>query len=181
MKSLFVFSAMLFSVVIFAQKNLIQNGGFDSNTENWRGESLTSNRIYKNSGSGSGMINQFVGQDWKGVDQITSIPKGAFAIEFSVYIKTEGIEGGKEKYNAGVMVVAFTTSGEKNISNENIAEVHGTSEWTLYKKLVIIPADAKKIRTMLALAQTPGTIYFDDVKAIALSQEEYQKIISQKN
>ena len=172
---------LFFPVLIFAQKNLISNGNFDTNTDSWRGDTATSNRFYKKTGAGSCMINQFVGNEWKGIDQISAIPKDVFAIAFSVYIKSDGIEGGKETYNAGVMTVEFTTSSGQNISYESIAQVTGTTDWVLYKKTVVVPADARKFRTMLALAQTAGTIYFDDVKAIAISEAAYQQLISQKN
>src|SRR6187402_1997400 len=99
------FLILLFPALLFAQKNLIANGNFDSNTDNWHGDAATSNRFYKKSGTGSAMINQFVGNEWKGIDQVSNITKDAFAIEFSVYIKSDGIAGGKEAYNAGVMTI----------------------------------------------------------------------------
>ncbi|MDI1255609.1 MAG: hypothetical protein PSV16_05870 [Flavobacterium sp.] len=176
MKSLIAFLFLIVTIPIFAQKNLISNGNFDTDATNWRGDALKFNRIYKYSGTGSGMINQFVGAEWKGVDQISNIPKTTYAIEFTVFIKSEGIEGGKENYNAGVMTIEFTTAVGQSVSYENIAEVKGSNDWKMYKRIVILPPNAKQFRTMLALAQTPGTIYFDDVKAVALSEAEYNEI-----
>jgi hypothetical protein len=62
------------------------------------------------------------------------------------------------------MIAEFTDNAEKKISSENITEVKGTTAWTLYKKTVIVPENATKIRIMIALAQTSGSLYFDDVK-----------------
>jgi D-ribose pyranose/furanose isomerase RbsD len=75
------------------------------------------------------------------------------------------------------MTAEFTSSSDKNISYENIAQIQGTTNWTLYKKIVPVPTDAKKIRVMLALAQTNGSVFYDDVKVITLSGEEYNKIM----
>lgn len=173
MKNLLLFSVLLFSIMGKAQTNLIKNGGFEKEMENWRGDIGKISPYDKKIGKNSFIINQFVGKEWKGVDQIASIPKNAYAITFSTWIKTDAIEGGKEAYNAGVMTVEFTNSGDKNISYENIAQIKGTTPWTLYTKTVIIPENAKKIRVMLALAQTSGTILYDDVKAIIKSEEDY--------
>ena len=180
MKNVVIVSLLLVSAIGFSQKNLIKNGNLDLNTENWRGDVLTNNPYEKKTGAACGMINQFTGFDWKGVDQIFDIPKGTFAIEFSAWVKCEGIEGGKNKWNAGIMTAAFTTGIDTEISTENIAEVHGSQSWNMYKKIVMIPGGAKKTRLMLALAQTPGTIYYDDVKAVVVSEDDYLKLMQEE-
>ncbi len=174
MKQFLFFSLLFLTTITNAQTNLIKNGGFESELINWRGEEIASISPYdKKFGQKSALINQFVGAEWKALDQIVSLPKNTYAVEFSVWIKTESIEDQKEAYKAGAMIAEFTDASEKKISSENIAQVKGTTAWTNYKKTIKVPADAKKIRIMLALAQTNGSIYFDDVKAITLSEEEY--------
>jgi len=160
----------------FAQKNLVKNGGFETELLNWRGDVATLSPYDKKAGNYSGMINQFTGQEWKGLDQIASIPKETYAIEFSAWVKADGIEGGKEAYNTGVVIVDFMTGSETSVSTENIAQVKGTTSWALFKKVVRIPQGAQKIRLMLALAQTNGSILFDDIKAVTLSQADFEKI-----
>ena len=160
----------------FGQKNLIKNGGFETELLNWRGDVATLSPYDKKAGNYGCMINQFTGQEWKGLDQIASIPKGTYAIEFSGWVKAEGIEGGKEAYNTGAIIVDFMTGSETSVGSESIAQVKGTTAWTLYKKTVVVPQKAQKIRLMLALAQTNGSVIFDEVKAITLSQADYEKL-----
>ncbi|QOG04170.1 carbohydrate binding domain-containing protein [Flavobacterium sp. MDT1-60] len=176
MKPLFLFSLLFLSTMTNAQTNLVKNGGFERDIVNWQGDVATISPYDKKSGKNGALINQFVGTEWKGIDQIILIPRNTYAVEFSIWIKTESIEGGKEAYNAGVMIAEFTNNAEKQINSETVAQIRGTTDWTIYKKAVKIPADAQKIRIMLALAQTSGSIYFDDVKAIPLSEEEYLKL-----
>lgn len=176
MKQLFFFSLLFFSAISNAQTNLVKNGGFESETLNWNGDAATISPYDKKTGKNSAVINQFTGAEWKAIDQIVNIPKNTYAVEFSIWIKADQIEGGKEAYNAGLMIAEFTNSGEKKIISENIAQVKGTFAWTNYKKTVLVPEKAQKIRIMLALAQINGSIFFDDVKAAALSQEEYFKL-----
>ncbi|WP_163408359.1 carbohydrate binding domain-containing protein [Flavobacterium ajazii] len=176
MKPLFIFSFFLISISNFAQTNLIKNGGFELETQNWNGDAATVSPYDKKVGKNSIVINQFVGAEWKALDQTVSIPKNTFAIECSVWMKTDGVENQKEEYKAGAVILEFTNAGGKQISTETIGRAKETTNWTNYKKTIKIPADAKKIRVMLALAQTNGSVFFDDVNAIALSEEEYFRL-----
>lgn len=176
MKQFLFFSFLFLTTITNAQTNLVKNGGFESELINWRGEDVATISPYdKKSGQKSAVINQFVENDWKGMDQIISLPKNTYAVEFSVWIKTESIESQAEAYKAGAMIIEFTNAGEKQIISEPIAQVKGTTDWINYKKIIKAPSEAKKIRIMLALAQTNGSIYFDDVKAVPLTEEEYVK------
>ena len=176
MKQLFFFSLLFFNAINHAQTNLVKNGGFESETLNWNGDAATLSPYDKKTGNNSAVINQFTGAEWKAIDQIINIPKDTYAVEFSVWVKADQIEGDKESYNAGLMIAEFTNSGGKKIISENIAQVKGSVTWTNYKKTVLVPENAKKIRIMLALAQTNGSLFFDDVNATALSEEEYFKL-----
>ena len=182
MKHFIFFSLLFLSTITNAQINLIKNGGFEREAANWRGgEDIATISPYdKKSGKSSALINQYVGNDWKGIDQIILIAKGTYAVEFTVWIKTESIEEQKEAYKAGVMIAEFTDEAEKPIASEPIVQIRGTTDWTSYKKIVKTPQGTKKMRIMLALAQTSGSIYFDDVSAIALSEEEYIKLNPEK-
>lgn len=179
MKPFLLFSSLLLSIITNAQKvNLVKNAGFERDIVNWRGADATISPFDKKSGKNGALINQYVATDWKGIDQIILIPRNSYALEFSIWIKTESIDGGKEAYNAGVVIAEFTNDTDKKISSETIVQVKGTTDWTSYKKTIIIPDSAQKIRLMLALAQTSGSIYFDDVKIIPFSKEEYSEINS---
>ncbi|UUF14395.1 MULTISPECIES: hypothetical protein [Flavobacterium] len=176
MKTLFLFSLLFLTTITNAQGSLVKNPGFEYEFVNWNGSDAAYITPYdKKSGKSCAAINQFVGAEWKAVDQTINIPKNIYALEFSVWIKSESIEEQKEAYKAGAAIAEFTTLSDKKITSETFAQVKGTTEWTNYKKTVKIPADAKKVRIMLALAQTNGTIYFDDVKVTTLLEEEYLK------
>ncbi|SHH38474.1 hypothetical protein [Flavobacterium defluvii] len=176
MKTLFLFSLLFLTTITNAQGNLVKNPGFEYEFVNWNGGETAYITPYdKKSGKNCAAINQFVGAEWKAVDQIINIPKNIYALEFSIWIKSESIEEQKEAYKAGAAIAEFTSSGDKKITAETFAQVKGTTDWMNYKKIVKVPAEAKKVRIMLALAQTNGTIYFDDVKVTTLSEEEYLK------
>lgn len=182
MKALLVLGLFFISVTNNAQTNLIKNAGFESELLNWRGEENATISPYdKKSGKNSCTINQFVGAEWKAVDQIIAIPKNTAAIELSGWVKTEGVEKGQNAWNTGKFDVEFLNSGEKGIKNESIASVLGTTPWSFYKKVITVPAGASKLKVMLALGQTNGTIFFDDLKAVAFTQEHMNKMQEEEN
>ncbi|MET0943963.1 MAG: carbohydrate binding domain-containing protein [Flavobacterium sp.] len=177
MKTFFFFCSLFLITITNAQTNLVKNGGFETDFLNWRGEENAAlSPFEKKSGKNSAVINQFVGAEWKALDQIIVLPKSTYALEISVWIKSDAIETQKEEYKTGAVILEFTNSGDKQISTERIGQAVGSTNWTHFKKIVKIPSEAKKIRIMLALAQTNGTIFFDDVKVTTLSEEEYLKL-----
>lgn len=182
MKALLVLSLFFITVTNSAQTNLIKNGGFENELLNWRGEEVATISPYdKKTGKNSCTINQYVGAEWKAVDQIFSIPKKTAAVELSGWVKANGVEKGKNEWNTGKFDIAFLNSGEKEIKNESIASIIGTTPWTFYKKIITVPTGASKVKVMLALGQTNGTILFDELKAVAFTQEQIDKINEEEN
>lgn len=180
MKKYAIYVLMIASTTtLFSQTNLIQNGGFENELEGWRGEASLS-PYDKHSGNNSCVVSQFGGKEWKAVDQTVYLPKKAVAIEVSAWIKASGIEVGDNTWNAGTLAIEFLTSGEGSISNENLTTVTGSTPWKQYKKIIKIPSGARKIRAMLALSQTNGTIYFDDVSIVALDDAAYNNVFEQQ-
>jgi hypothetical protein len=179
-KKLFLL-AFLNVFIVFAQKNLVQNSGFEMELNNWRGDVAKTSSYDKNSGKNSAIITQYVGANWKAIDQIISIPKNTVALELSAWIKSDAVEKGKNDWNTGKFDIEFLNAAEKGFQNENIASVLGSTSWTFYKKIVKVPSAATKFRIMLALGETNGTILFDDIKAIALTQTELNKIQEAEN
>lgn len=156
---------------------LIKNGSFEAGLENWTGDAAVITSYDFKQGKKAMMINQFVGKEWKAIDQIITIPKNAHAIQFSGWIKTTSVEGGKELWNKALVALEFRT-GNKGVSNANVIEVGGTTEWKEFKKAVLVPPGVNEVRLMLALAQTSGTLLCDGLKAVALSEEEYLKLVT---
>jgi hypothetical protein len=182
MKALLVLGLFFIAVTNNAQTNLIKNGGFETELMNWRGEGIaTISTFDKKTGKNGCSLIQYVGAEWKAIDQIISIPKKTVAIELSGWVKTEGIEKGQNAWNTGKLDIAFMNSGDKDIQSESVASVLGTTPWTLYKKVITIPAGTSKARIMLALGQTNGIIFFDDLKAVAFTQEQLDKIQADEN
>ncbi|WP_431242647.1 hypothetical protein ACQ9BO_23090 [Flavobacterium sp. P21] len=135
MKTLFFFYLLFLITITNAQTNLIKNGGFETELLNWRGEeNATLSPLEKNSEKTVRAINQFVGAEWKALDQIITLPKNTFALEFSVWIKSDAIETQKEDYKCGAMIVEFTNSADKQIIAERIAQATGSTNWTFFKK-----------------------------------------------
>jgi hypothetical protein len=182
MKQFLLFSVLFLNTISNAQTNLVKNGGFEMEFANWRGEDVATISPYdQKSGKNSCSINQFVGAEWKGIDQIIALPKNTAAVELSGWVKTDAVEKGKNEWNTGKFDIEFLNSGEKGIENQNIASVLGTTPWTFYKKIVTVPKSASKLRIMLALGQTNGSIFFDDIKAIAITLEQLNKIHEEEN
>jgi len=181
MNKLLFFFVLSISISSLAQKNLIKNGGFETKLDNWRGNSASINPYEKKSGENSCIITQYVGKEWKGIDQIANIPENTYALEISIWTKSNEIKGGKETYNAGVAIAEFINNIDANLSSINIAEITGTTPWALNKQFVIVPKGASKIRIMLALAQTNGVIIFDDLNVVGISEEDYIRKKEEEN
>ncbi|MCR4032287.1 MULTISPECIES: carbohydrate binding domain-containing protein [Flavobacterium] len=180
MKLFILFSLFLTSIITDAQTNLIKNGGFEYDLTNWNGQENGALSPYdKKSGKNSALINQYTGAEWRAFDQTVSLAKNTYAVECSAWMKAEGIENQKEEYKAAAVIIEFTNSADKQVGTETIARAKGTTDWVNYKKAVKVPDDAKKIRVMLALAQTNGTVFFDDIKMTTLSEEEFSKLNSE--
>lgn len=181
MKQLLFFSLLFIAIISNAQTNLVKNGGFETELTNWRGDVATITPYDKKSGKNGCSINQFVGAEWKGIDQIIALPKNTAAVELSGWVKTEAVEKGKNEWNTGKLDIEFLNSGEKGIENQSIASVLGTTPWTFYKKIITVPSKASKLRIMLALGQTNGSIFFDDIKAVPISLEQLNKMHEEEN
>lgn len=173
MKKIFFLAAILSVTQIFAQKNLIKNGGFELDADSWRGENvLNINPYTKRTGTKGGSIYEYTSPQWKGIDQEFNIPKNTPEIEVSAWVKADAIEKGKNNWNKAVIIL------EMNGKTENIAELEGTTNWQLVKK--IIPTENNRSgRLMLALSECTGSFFFDDIKITPISMEDYDKIIDE--
>jgi len=175
------FLLLMLPFFCIGQKNLVQNGGFETDLNFWRGDVAKANPYDKKTGNSSAIITQYTGAEWKAIDQIIKIPKNTAAIELSGWIKSDAIEKGENAWNTGKFDIEFLNAAEKGVQNENIAAVIGTTSWTFYKKTVKVPSSATKLRIMLGLGQANGTILFDEIKAVAITQEELNKIQEEEN
>ncbi|WP_264509666.1 hypothetical protein [Flavobacterium sp. N1719] len=180
MKNKLLLGFLCLSISGMAQKNLVQNGSFESDFQAWNGNVGALNPYDAKNGKQSCSITQFVGQEWKGIDQTINLPKNCVAIECSGWIKSDGIEPGANSWNTGKMDLEIFNGTASN-TFESVASVLHTTPWTLYKKVIALPEKCTKVRLMLALGQVNGTILFDDIKILPLSQEAYNAIVAQEN
>lgn len=175
MKKIFLTLAFISSLGIFAQKNLIQNGGFEYDATGWNNENLLTVSPYsKHSGQKGGSITQYTSPTWRGIDQSFSIPKNTAAIEVSAWVKAYGIDKGKSDWNKAVIIAEIAGKGE------NIVALDGTTAWQEVKKIIPINKD-RNARLMIALSECTGSFYFDDVKVTPLNQEDYNKLVEAEN
>lgn len=181
MRSLFFIIILVINSNTYSQKNLITNGGFEMEFSNWQGDVAELSTFDKKIGNTSAIITQYTGAQWKAIDQTVNLPKNTAAVLCSGWVKAEAIERGEKEWNTGKYDIEFISANGKNIKNENIAAVIGTTNWTYYKKLINVPTAATKLRVMLALGETNGTILFDDIKVFPLSVEDCTKIREEEN
>ncbi|WP_312825820.1 carbohydrate binding domain-containing protein [Epilithonimonas sp.] len=159
------------SLMTFGQKNLISNGSFEYDAQSWNNEIvLTIDPYNKRIGSKGGNITEYTSPQWKGIDQGFSIPKNTAAIEISAWVKTEGVEKGKNDWNKAVIIVEINGKGE------NIISLDGNSPWQQIKKIIPINKD-RSGKLMLALSECTGSFLFDDIRITPISQEDYNKIV----
>ena len=175
MKIFLLCITIAFSTTAFAQKNLVKNSGFENDLSDWVGDAGLPDPYEVKAGKKSCIISQYGSLEWKGIYQEISLPKDAYALQLSTWMKTDAVENGKDAYNAAIMTIEFLNSGGGNISYENVAQVKGTSPWTQYNKMVVIPQKAKKIKVLLAMAQVNGSMVFDEVKVMPVTQADYEK------
>ena len=159
------------SLMTFGQKNLISNGSFEYDAQSWNNEIvLTIDPYNKRTGSKGGNITEYTTPQWKGIDQNFSIPKNTAAIEISAWVKTDGVEKGKNDWNKAVIIVAINGKGESIIS------LDGNSPWQQVKKIIPINKD-RSGKLMLALSECTGSFFFDEIRISPISQEDYNKIV----
>ena len=171
-----IFSLLLLSTVfVFAQKNLIQNGGFEYDGSNWDGadNNLTINPYTKHSGIKGGSITQYTSPTWKGISQEFNIPKNTPAIELSAWLKVDGVVKGDKGWNAAVLSVDINGKGT------DLGFLDGTTNWKEYKKIIPLNND-RSGKLMIALSECTGSFYFDDITIKPVSQEELNKFAEEE-
>ena len=156
---------MMFNCV-FAQKNLVTNGGFEDELYGWNNNGARLTPWDLKSGKSSCAITTTNTDSWVGIDQTVRIPKKAQDIEFSAWLKTLNVVKGKNDWEGALFGVAFLDSGDKEINGgENIARLTGDQQWTLYTKVIKIPEKAESFKVLIAMGNASGTLIVDDVAA----------------
>jgi len=154
---------------LFAQKNLVLNGGFEDEFFGWNngGGARQTPWDFK-SGKNSCAIVTANTDNWVGIDQTVRIPKKVQDIEFSAWIKTTNVVKGKNDWDGAIFTIVFLDVADKDMSGQdvNIARLTGGNDWTFYKKTIKMPDKAYSFKILLAMGNASGTLLVDDVAAV---------------
>ena len=149
-----------------AQKNLVSNGGFENDVDEWINYGGTTTPYDFKSGKNSCVIIAPNAEKWVGLHQQIKIPKKAQAFEFSAWLKTINVVKGLDDWSGAVFNIEFLDKQDKKIG-ESVAVAHltGDQDWTFAKQVVTVPQGAVSFKLLLALGYAPGTFFIDDVSA----------------
>jgi hypothetical protein len=165
-----IFALMLCSAnSLFAQKNLVLNGGFEDEFFGWNNNGGAQQTPWNfKSGKNSCAIVTANTDNWVGIDQTVRIPKKVQDIEFSSWIKTSNVVKGKNDWDGAIFTIVFLDGDDKEITNQsvNIAKLTGNNDWALYKKTIKMPDKAYSFKILLAMGNASGTLLVDDVAAV---------------
>lgn len=156
-------------VSLFAQKNLVLNGGFEDEFFGWNNNGGAQQTPWNfKSGKNSCAIVTPNTDNWVGIDQTVRIPKKVQDIEFSAWIKTTNVVKGKNDWDGAIFTVVFLDGDDKEINSQdvNIARLTGSNDWAVYKKTIKMPEKAYSFKILLAMGNASGTLLVDDVAAV---------------
>jgi hypothetical protein len=154
---------------LFAQKNLVLNGGFEDDFFGWNNGGVAQQTPWNfKSGKNSCAIVTNNADNWIGIDQTVRIPKKAQDLEFSAWLKTTNVVKGKDDWDGAIFTVVFVDVSDKEMPNQsiNIARLTGSNDWAIYKKTLKIPDKAYSFKILLAMGNASGTLLVDDVAAV---------------
>ena len=172
-KKYLVFMLLLCNVLLQAQKNSIQNGGFENQLTAWNGTAAVINPWMYKSGKNSAAITTYDNKEWASIDQTFYLSKNTSNITISAWVKAAEIVQGKNDWNNGLVVVEFLGNGNKKLGNaENIYVVTGNTDWKYCNKKMVVPQGAKSCKIMLAMSYATGSLMVDDIEAIETTNEQ---------
>lgn len=179
MKSLKIVLTVVFAALSFcaqAQKNLVENGGFEDDTYGWNAAAGKITPWDLKSGKGSCAIIAIDASNWMGIDQQLNIPKKAAKLEVSAWLKTINVVKGKDDWNGAVFSVEFLDKADKKVGEGiNVATLTGDHTWEQAVKEVLIPAGAVKLKLLLAMGYATGTFLIDDVAVKVITADGVTK------
>jgi hypothetical protein len=176
LKKIFLLLLLLcVSIVVVAQKNLVDNNGFEDELYSWNIYGATTTPWVQKAGKKAAVIISYEDKKWLGMDQQIPLSKTVTAITISAWIKTDNVTTGTENWKKALMKAEFLDAGDKLTGESiSIAAVDGGTEWVQYKKSVKVPAGAKKVKLMFAMAFATGTMFIDEVSCRAIPAAQYE-------
>ncbi|MFC4212333.1 hypothetical protein ACFOWA_14135 [Pedobacter lithocola] len=160
---------------VYAQKNLIGNGGFENDLNSWESGNAKLTTVVRKSGGASLALVSYVKGKWEGIDQKVKLPKNTKAISISGFYKIDAVEQGANAWNTAVIILEFTNGDKKIGEGIPLVEKVGTEDWTNFIKKLKVPDESNGFRLMIALSETSGTFFVDDLMAKVISIEDFDK------
>jgi len=170
--NLLILLSLVFGLSAVAQKNLVENAGFEDDLSNWtnNGNGIKTTPWNVKAGKNSCLISAITTDQWIGIDQTISIPKKAQVIEVSAWLKAFNVVKGKDDWSSAVFIVEFLNSQDKHIGeNTTVAHIIGDQEWERSDATIKVPDGAASFKIMFALSNASGVLQVDDVVARVLN------------
>ncbi|MCS3736685.1 carbohydrate binding domain-containing protein [Mucilaginibacter dorajii] len=167
--------SIIFMLMVFnanAQKNLVENGGFEDNLYGWNDNGGKITPWDFKSGKNSCAIITTGTDKWVGIDQSIRIPKKTGSLEFSAWIKANNVVKGEHDWDGAIFSIAFLDGSDKEIEGgDNIAHLTGDQNWTRFSKIIKVPARAVSFKILLAMGNASGGMIIDDVYAAVVNDQ----------
>lgn len=153
-----------FPFSLYAQKNLLENGGFENELDGWSANpAIKSTSFVHFEGNAAAVLLSYTNDAWVGMDQSIKISKKCKALEVSFAAQSLNIQKGEKDWNTGVVILQFQSGNGDNIGNAiTLGNLLGTHSWQLFTKQIVVPDGASNAKLMVALSQCTGTLYVDN-------------------
>lgn len=159
-------------------KLLVKNGDFEEGGAIWNqywGFQLSD---IAHSGKYACTIQNSDSGAWKGSgnDKLFKIPLGTSKLKVSVWIKADHVVGGPNAWETGAILLSFADNfGNEVPGGDAVARTVGTHDWRKFETYFNVSERATQFKLLLQLAASTGKIYFDDIVAEPMTEEEFYK------
>lgn len=159
-------------------KLLVKNGDFEEGGAIWNqywGFQLSD---IAHSGKYACTIQNSDSGAWRGSgnDKLFKIPPGTTKLKVSVWIKADHVVGGPNAWETGAILLSFADSyGNEVPGGDAVARTVGTHDWRKFETYFNVSERATQFKVLLQLAASTGKIYFDDIVAEPMTEEEFYK------
>ncbi len=86
-------------------------------------------------------------------------------VTVTVLIKGENVQKPPESY-LGPKAMIYVMKDGKGTWHEHSGRLFGTHDWKQFQVVADIPQDATKVELQFGIQGAPGTVYFDNIKAV---------------
>ncbi len=155
---------------------IVKNGDFEDGGAIWNqywGFQLSD---IAHSGKYSCVIQNPDSGAWKGSgnDKPFKIPPGTSKLKVSVWLKADHVVGGLNAWETGAMLLSFADDfGNEVPGGDAVARTVGTHDWRKFEAYFSVSERASHFRLALQMAASTGKLYFDDIMAEAMTEEEF--------